>query len=290
MSAGFSRTHILVVAALLGIVTAGLVYLYMFGPMRTGSKTTEVVVAATYIAPDTVISTDMIRVILLPTRDLAKEAATRLSQVADMVTVTAFQQGEQMVAGNLVDKATAFGLPGIIPPGTRAMTITVDNAGAVSGLLQPGDHVDVVASFSLASDSMARMILQDVVLLAVDSRMSAVQKPQKDSKETKEPTMTSVTIAVTPQESEALVAAQYKGKLMLGLRGLDDNSRIVTMGASTSGILGLPPPSQPGYRPGMPTTVVAQKPATVVSRSRSSPRRPAPPHRPARPASRNSTA
>ena len=254
------RTYVLVAACLLGVITAGLVYLYFSGKMRREPEPRAVVVAATYISPDTVISSDMIRAILVPERQLAKGAATNIAQVADMVTITAFQEGEQLVSGRLASKATAFGLPGIIPHGTRAMTIAVDAAGAVSGLLQPGDRVDVVACFVLGSDSVAKMIIQDVPLLAVNARVTAAEEPASGKDKKADTTKTSVTLAVTPQEAERLVAAQYKGKLKLGLRGFDDKSRVVTVGASTSAILGFAPPSSLGPRPLTPPAP-ARKPA-----------------------------
>jgi len=252
VSAGFSRTHVLIAAVLLGLATVTIVYMYFFRPSSGSGARVPVVVAADFIPADTVISANMIKVELLPQSDVEVGAFSNVSQVSDRVSVTPFQVGEQVVAERLTDRASAFGLPGIIPPGRRAMTISVDSADAVSGLLQPGNRVDVVASYTEGSDSIARTIIQDVLLLAVNARLKpqSSEEASADAQKAKPgaaSTSTSVTIAVTPDEAERLVAAQYKGKLKLGLRGPDDGSRFATGGARMSSILGLPQPTPPSY-------------------------------------------
>ena len=126
------------------------------------------------------------------------------------------------------------------------MSITVDSSDAVSGFIQPGDKVDLVASFAQGSDSVARTILQDIPLLAVNGNLAPQMTPTAPTPTGEKPkvgpaeTTTSVTIAVTPVQAERLVAAQYKGKLKLGLRGLNDVSRVATAGSSLNQMLGIP--------------------------------------------------
>lgn len=293
MRSGYARTTVLIAAAAAGLATVTLLYLSLFAPWKRPQKAVPVVVAVEDVSADTIISPSMLRITTVPESQLLPYAATRLTEVAQKVTTVPVMTGEQFVVSTLVDKVTAFGLAGIIPAGTRAMTITVDSADAVSGFLQPGDHVDVLATFTQGSDSVARTILQNVTLLAVNTSLMPTpraqpqgQAPGQDRAGTTqpqgaEPTTTKVTIAVTPSEAERLVAAQHKGKLKIGLRGLNDASRFATSGASVNAIFGIA--EQPGATGAFvqrPTAAQQRRASVRISERRAAKLRPLPPQLP----------
>ncbi|MCE5324041.1 Flp pilus assembly protein CpaB [bacterium] len=239
MKSGYARTTILVAAAIMAIGAIVLGYLYFSGQSK---QMAVVIVAAEDISANTVISSGMIRVVSIQEDAKRPDAATDLAGVVQKVAIAPVKKGEQIVLTNLVDKGTAFGLAAIIPPGTRAMTITVDATDTVSEFLQPGNHVDIIATLTDGSNSVARLILQDVVLLAVDSNIqSAAQRAQKQPlpAESTRVNAARVTIAVTPSQAEMLVAAQQRGKLKVVLRGVSDSSRFATKGTSTNRIFGI---------------------------------------------------
>lgn len=241
MSPGQSRTKILLIAAAFGLVTTALVYLYVARARQVAGNRIEAVTATKYIAARTAISPDMVRVMKIPASEAGPDAATKLEQVMDRVTLAPVEKDATLSLMAITDKSAVYGLAAIVPPGKRAMSITVDATDVAPGLLQPGQRVDVVASFVSGSDSVAKTILQNVSLLAVNGSTAATIAPQpeqpgqaaKPAAVPPQPTASLITIAVTPSEAERLVAAQYKGKLRLGLRGLGDNSRVDTPGANT---------------------------------------------------------
>jgi pilus assembly protein CpaB len=253
MTPGYTRTTVLMIAAIAGLATTTLICMWFY-TSKPRERNVAVVVAAQDISAHTVVSPRMVRVITLPESRLLSDAATRPVDVNQRVTMAPVRKGEQFVLTSLSDKGTAFGLAGIIPPGTRAMTITVDAADAVSGFVQPGDHVDVIATVTDGADSIARTILQNVILLAVNAslRPASVESAGNQTSpagqkglaqgQTPEATTTRVTVAVSPSEAERLVVAQFKGKLKIGLRGLDDSSRYATGGASVNAMFGIKPP------------------------------------------------
>ena len=245
MRAGYTRTTILLVAAALGLITLTLGYVYVSRARLGAARVAQAVVAVDYIPERTVVSTDMVRVANIPASDMKLDTAVTLAQVNQRVTLAPIEKGEPVSLAGLADKSSVFGLAAVIPPGTRAMTISVDATDIVPGFLQPGERVDVVAGFVDGSDSVAKTILQNVPLLAVNENLTPQgeqpaqgAKPPPSSQVTTQATATLVTIAVTPIEAERLVAAQYKGKLKLGLRGLSDNTRVETAGANTSLMMG----------------------------------------------------
>ncbi len=119
------------------------------------------------------------------------------------------------------------GLAGDIKQKMRAISINVSGSGAVSGMVKPNDHVDVLGTFSFPSketpeelELVTMTILQDVLVLATGKETSKTAllatRPSSGSYNT-------VTLEVTPREAEILVfAEQIKGRLALALRNPDD--------------------------------------------------------------------
>ena len=109
----------------------------------------------------------------------------------------------------------------VLPPESRAIAIPVSTGGAGTGLLSPGDRVDVILTQNFKDDlrtaltrrSVSETIAQNVRVLAVDA-----QKPPAGT-----PTGTfgrTVTLEVTPRQVERINVAVELGKLTLTLRNL----------------------------------------------------------------------
>ena len=124
--------------------------------------------------------------------------------------------------------AQAMGLSPIIKPGMRAISLGVTGPDAVSGMVQPNDRVDILGTFAFPSKTVAGemetvtlTVLQDVTVLAVGQQLAkdahAARRARGGS--------SSITVEVTPRESELLVfAQQLKGALTLALRNAGDVS------------------------------------------------------------------
>ena len=76
-------------------------------------------------------------------------------------------KGQMIRVSNLAPRGAAGNLPSLIPPGMRAITINVDEGNSLSGMLMPGCHVDVVATFAAGSDSLTRTLVNNVLIQAV---------------------------------------------------------------------------------------------------------------------------
>jgi pilus assembly protein CpaB len=121
------------------------------------------------------------------------------------------------------------GLSADVQPHFRAMSIDVNNSASVSGMVRPGDHVDVIGTFNFPDDDgkikrgdpVTCTILQKVLVLATGSTTAKSRpRPQGMGGTTGYST---VTLAVTPREAEMLAfAEQIRGRLVLTLRGRTD--------------------------------------------------------------------
>ncbi len=122
------------------------------------------------------------------------------------------------------------GLSSITPKDLRAVSINVTGASSVSGMIRPGDSVDVIGTFDFPDDDgkikrgdpVTCTILQKVLVLATgnDTAKSIARGGLGTGREGG---YSLVTLAVTPREAEMLAfAEQIRGRLMLTLRRFDD--------------------------------------------------------------------
>ena len=123
------------------------------------------------------------------------------------------------------------GLAADIRKKMRAVSINASGAAAVSGMVRPNDHVDVIGTFSfpktapdgktVVQELVTCTILQNVLVLATgkDTAKSAPLHVQGGT------SYSTVTLEVSPREAEMLVfAEQIRGRLTLTLRNRNDTS------------------------------------------------------------------
>ena len=119
------------------------------------------------------------------------------------------------------------GLAADIKNRQRAISISVGGAAAVSGMVKPNDHVDVLGTFSFPSpakssemEMVTLTLLQDVLILATGRETA---KNQVGAADHSAGGYNTVTVEVTPREAEMLVfAEQARGRLVLTLRNPAD--------------------------------------------------------------------
>ena len=119
------------------------------------------------------------------------------------------------------------GLAGDIKQHMRAVSVNVNGSAAVSGMVKPNDHVDVLGTFSFPSKAVqgemelvTLTIMQDVLVLATGKETA---KSQLLGDNRASSAYNSITLEVTPREAEMLAfSEQIKGRLSLSLRNPDD--------------------------------------------------------------------
>jgi pilus assembly protein CpaB len=132
-----------------------------------------------------------------------------------------FVAGEPIVKAKIIAPGDHGFLAAVLKPGMRAVSITVDQISDVSGFIVPDDRVDIVINLSLPAESgngsgyqrkAAETVLRDIRVVAIDQRL--------DSKDGQAVLARTVTLEVTPKESEIVALAADMGKLSLSLRSL----------------------------------------------------------------------
>ena len=147
------------------------------------------------------------------------------SEVIGRVVRADAYAGEAILEDKLAPKGSEGGFSSVIPPGMRALTVSVNNYSGVGGFVLPSTRVDVlvtVPSPSRKGDSITKIILEDIKVLAVDQ----IYEREKDDPVK----VQTVTLLVNPKQAEQLVLASTEGKLQLSLRNTADRSTKMASG------------------------------------------------------------
>jgi pilus assembly protein CpaB len=121
-------------------------------------------------------------------------------------------KGEPLVRGKVSDCGELVTIADAIDPEKRVMTIRVDDVSGVGGFVTPGDRVDVVMIRQTDGNNnmVAATILQDITVRAIDQ----ISDEDRD----KPNVVRSVTVEVSPEDTQRLALAQQAGRLSLSLR------------------------------------------------------------------------
>jgi Flp pilus assembly protein CpaB len=154
--------------------------------------TSSIVVAAREIPPKTQITAADLKLVKMNSEVVPPAALTRSEDIVGKITITSISVGEPILPTKLggpngqvftVFPAAALGSDGaplVNSPNYRAMSITVADAQAAGGNIQPGDTVDILYTMQIipeklykqpnatvnATDASARIVLERVPVLA----------------------------------------------------------------------------------------------------------------------------
>src|SRR5690606_24743826 len=145
-------------------------------------------------------------------------APEEVDGVEGKVVTTAVRKGDILLRANLAPRRhEAFSQK--VRTGRRAITIPVDAINSVSGMLVPGDLIDLYVSFEYRRKRITAPLLQGVLVLATgsDSRQAGQgDEPAQGA------AFSTVTLDTAPEEAARLVAARQAGTITALLRHPDD--------------------------------------------------------------------
>ena len=214
------------------------------------------VVAATQDLPvgKRILQNDL-KLVALDRKDLPKGAFLKISDVTDRATSVPVAASEIVLSGKLAAKGSGDGLTALIEPGTRAVSVQVNEISGVSGFIQPGTRVDVLFTRVFSNgDAATTTILQNVKVIAYGRQFDPTARV--DPRDTSKPTV--ATLLVSQDEAEKLVLAEQRGKIQLALRNALDDRISEDFDPVRSADLGIEEPKKPS------PVIVARPPAPPV--------------------------
>lgn len=188
------------------------------------------------------IETADLKLITLDRRDLPKGAFLKTADVVDRAISVQVTANEPILAGKVAAKGSGEGLTALIEPGTRAISVQVNEISGVSGFIQPGTRVDVLFTRVFSNgDAATTTILQNVKVIAYGRTLDPAAKV--DPRDTSKPTV--ATLVVTQEQAEKLVLAMQRGKIQLVLRNALDEEVAEDSDPVQSVDLGIDEPRKP---------------------------------------------
>ncbi|HLI97178.1 MAG TPA: Flp pilus assembly protein CpaB [Candidatus Baltobacteraceae bacterium] len=212
------RPMLVVIAAVLAGGTGLIAFDYLSTARASSAPPPQrpVLVASRPVNAREAITSAMVQVQMRPADAVDPGAYSSTNQVIGDVAQADIPAGAALTSSN-VTRASMMPEPFHLSSGMRAMSIAVDEVKDVSGLIQPGDHIDVYAVTPRMGDSpsQAFAILRDIVVLGVGG--SVTTSPA--SPQGQQPTQwRSVTLQVSARQAKVLAIADMNATLRLALR------------------------------------------------------------------------
>jgi len=241
-----NRTRLLMIGAValaLGAFVALVVYKNLQGRVSANTEPgVDVVVAADDIQVGARIEDHDVRIVKYPPSSLPSGTPTKRSQVLGRGVILPIAKGEFILPSKLAPENAGSGLPSLIPPGMRAVSVRVNEVVSVAGFVGPGTRVDILltGSPSGSGESETTTVLQNVAVIAAGSKLERNSAGEAQN-------VPVITLLVSPDDAEKLTLASNEGHIQLSLRNPLDTKEDDVAAADARGLYkgGPPPPVAP---------------------------------------------
>jgi pilus assembly protein CpaB len=235
-----NRNRLLLIGAV-ALVLGAFVSLSVYKNLQSkaGSKSVpgeDVIVAAEDLQVGAKIGEKDIKIVHFPTADLPSGCFHIPSKVIGRGVVLPIQRGEFILTNKIAGENAGYGLPALIPPGMRAVSVRVNDTSSVAGFVLPGTRVDVLLTGNPegSNEQQTTTVLENVVVLANGSRL--------ERNSSGEPQATPViTLLVSPDDAQTLTLATSQGHIQLALRNPTDTKQEQLAGVKSRSLYGSAP-------------------------------------------------
>ncbi len=211
---------VLIVAIILGVFAAALVYFYLNGisTKMEKMKYIDIIVASGDIERHTVLTESVLMKKKIAIDSKHPLSVTEGKDLIGKVALIDLSKGEEILTNQVIKIGESQeGLSYAIPVGRRAMAVAVDDITGVGGMIKPGDRIDVIATLAGNEENpinYTAIVVQDIQVLAVGTTLEGI----KATSDTKAPEKKTVTLAVTMDEAMKLKMSIERGVISLMLR------------------------------------------------------------------------
>jgi pilus assembly protein CpaB len=232
-------TAILGIAIAIGLLAAFAARSYLANRMeaiesRSKGNMVNVVVAKGKLQKGDLISSETVAVRSVPS-DYAHSNALMPNQFGTFdgkALAYAVNAGEIIIWSMLETQKTPT-FSARVDAGRRAITVPVDEINSISGLLEPGDLVDLLMTMSHQEKKYTFPVLQAVKVMATGQR--SVDDPKSGERRQ----YSTVTLDASMEQAQNIIAAREAGKITALLRNPNDAQEVKGASKTLASILGL---------------------------------------------------
>jgi len=220
-----NRSRLLMIGGLalaVGLLVSYTVYnrLRTFAGASNNERGLPVVMAADDIQVGAKLEAHDVHVVTLPQSAVPPGAFSGTTQVLGRGAVLPISKGEFILPSKLAALNAGAGLPSMIPPGMRAVSVRVNDVVSVAGFVQPGTRVDVLATGNQGGGNERQTItvLENVAVIAVGgSLLERLAGGEQNAPV--------ITLLVSPDDAQKLALASQEGRIQLALRNPLDTKK-----------------------------------------------------------------
>jgi pilus assembly protein CpaB len=259
-----NRSRLLMIggfALVVGLLAGYTVYnrLRFFAGSAGGERAVQVVVAADDIQIGTKLESRDIRFVTIPQSAVPPNAYVRASEVLGRGAILPVGKGEFLLPGKLAALNAGAGLPSMIPPGMRAVSVRVNDVVSVAGFVQPGTRVDVMATGTRGggNDRQTTTVLENVAVIAVGKSLDRNASADAQAAPV-------ITLLVSPDDAQKLALVSQEGRIQLSLRNPLDTKKGGIGATRTSSLYLGEAPVEPATKPKSRRTIAKAAPPAAM--------------------------
>jgi pilus assembly protein CpaB len=260
-----NRSRLLMIGVLalaLGAFVSLLVYKNLQGRGPSNNEPgADVIVAADDIQVGARIEEHDVRTAKLPASGLPGGVYGKRSQVLGRGVIIPIAKGEFILPSKLAPENAGSGLPSLIPPGMRAVSVRVNEVVSVAGFVGPGTRVDILLTGTPngGSEPQTTTVLQNVAVIASGHTLERNAAGEAQNTPV-------ITLLASPEDAERLTLASSEGKIQLSLRNPLDTHQDPVDAANAKGLYkGGTPSAAPPRAPFHPVKQQKAQPAALPS-------------------------
>jgi pilus assembly protein CpaB len=237
-----NRTRLMMIGVLalaVGFLAAVYVYRNLQPKSSMPADTAEIMVAANDLQVGARVEDRDVRIIRILSSDMPPGAPRKKADVIGHGVIIPIFKGEFILPNRLAGENAGSGLPALIPPGMRAVSVRVNEIVSVAGFVTPGTRVDVLLTGAPtgSGEQQTTTVLQNVAVLASGHTLERTSSGEAQNTAV-------ITLLVTPDDAQRLTLASTEGHIQLALRNPLDTKQDDVPASNSRGLYrGLPVPA-----------------------------------------------
>lgn len=216
---------LLAVAAGCGLVAMLGIQQAMQGGQGAASPKVKVLVARAEIQPGVQLTDDLVGFQDLPKEAVPEDAVTSFEQYEERSLMYPVISGD-VIRQSKLGKKGEFTRSRQIPEGMRVIAISVNDTQTISGMMRPGDRVDILVTYQKRGQrgqptTHTATLLKYIEVFGTDNKTISDGATKQQEVKTKV-----VSLLVDPKQVNIIKLAESKGQLALSWRHPDDDEDV----------------------------------------------------------------